>query len=102
MKIKPPGTERAKGDKSPMYTDIRRKLSKMERSEWQQWYRECLEELQKNKAVWEWLNHKGKWEGQYIKGVYQRKTKSTKRGRPFDRQSELDFPDTRNLDWNEI
>lgn len=98
--IKPPGTERDKGDKSRIYTDVRQKLAKMERDEWRAWFVECIDELQSDEAVWNWLTKETKFVGKFKGGKYLKKQDRV--GRPFDWHKGLNYPDTRNLDWNEI
>lgn len=85
-----PGTERNKGYKSRIYTDIRQKINKMNREEWRMWFDECIQNLQKDEALWDWLTKERKYEGRTKGGVYQRKL-----GRPFDSRKK-DLPDTRN------
>ena len=94
MHIKPPGTERTKGDKSRFYTDIRQKLAKMERDEWRAWFTECLNGLMEDQAVWEWLTKETKFRGKFINGKYQ-KTQPNKGRKPHWRNV---HPDTRNTD----
>lgn len=94
--IKPPGNERTKGSKSPIYTYIRNQINGMERDEWKAFFRKRMDELWEDKPIWEWLNKERKYEGRVRNGQYQPK----KMGRPFDRNPNL--PDTRNTNWDEI
>ena len=78
---------RNKGARSRYYTDIRQKIDRMSRSEWREWYKQCLTELHSDRELWEWLNHEPKWISPR-KGKYGGKV-----GRPFDNQY---LPDTRH------
>jgi hypothetical protein len=86
-----PGTERNKGDKSRIYTEIRGKLRDMERDEWRKWFGECLAALEANEELWHWLTRERKYAGRVVNGEYQRK----KKGRPFNSIKRI-IPDTRN------
>lgn len=97
--VKPPGTARAKGEKSRIYTEIRQKIDKMNRDQWREWFKECIDELQKDPELWQWINHKGKWEGMFKDGKYQ--NKKTGAGRPKDWYEGINYPDTRNR-YNEL
>ena len=85
---------RKRGDKAPHFTTIRHKLENMERSEWKEWYVQCLEELQRDEAVWNWISREKGWKPmpQILKGKW---------GRP-PRDLRKNLPDTRNLNWDEI
>ena len=86
---------RVKGDKARVFTDIRRKLDKMERDEWRAWYKECLETLPKDEAIWEWITRERKFADKFKGGVY--KKTQPKKGRkphwrnqwPYTRHTEL-------------
>ena len=101
MHPKIPTPERAKGEKSRYYTDIRQKLDKMERDEWRAWFVECIAELQKNKELWNFITRERVWEKKWKKGIYQKTQDRV--GRPVTWHKGLNYPDTRNMDWdNEI
>lgn len=85
--------DRAGGSKSPVYTYIRKQLSRMDREEWLEYFRKRMDELQDDPILWEWINREQKYAGRVKNGQYQHK----KKGRPFDRNPNL--PDTRNMDY---
>jgi len=81
---------RKKGDKAPHFTTIRHKLANMERNEWKEWYVQCLEELQEDKEIWNWITRE---RGHQLKPQILK----SKWGRPpADLRKNL--PDTRNTD----
>jgi len=68
MSHKAAPAERRNGSKAKIYTAIRQRQRNMSRTEWQADFRKILDELQEDKATWEWLWHerrtyvpKGKW-----------------------------------------
>ena len=95
--VRIPTPERAKGDKSRYYTDIRQKIAKMQREEWRAWFVECIAELQKNEELWHYITKERKFGGKYVDGKYLKKQQ--KPGRPADWKSK--YEDTRNR-YNEI
>lgn len=95
--VRIPTPERANGDKSRYYTDIRQKIAKMERDEWRQWFRECIAELQKNEELWHYIVRERKLSGKFKDGKYLKTQERV--GRPPAWKSK--YEDTRNR-YNEI
>lgn len=48
--------KRKKGDKAPHFTQIRQKLAKMNRTEWLEWYSECIQSVMEDKELWMWIS----------------------------------------------
>ena len=80
---------RNKGDKAPYFTTVRKKIDKMNRDEWRAWYKECLETIMQDEALWKWLVR----DMQHVPKPQILRT--SKQGRQSNRV-EQDLPDTRN------
>jgi CO dehydrogenase/acetyl-CoA synthase alpha subunit len=89
-----PPENRRNGSKAIHYRELRKRMNKMERPEWKEWFKQCMMELPKDKQIWEWLNREARWKpkgrGKYGKRI----------GRPLDIKANT--PDTRNMDWDEL
>ncbi len=80
---------RRKGDKASHFTEIRHKLAKMDREEWLAWYGECIESIQNDREIWNWISRERG--SQPIPQIL----KKNKMGRAPKRLLK-DLPDTRN------
>jgi hypothetical protein len=47
---------RKKGYKAPHFTGVRKKIHDMNREEWLAWYKECLDNLQSDLEIWNWIS----------------------------------------------
>lgn len=92
--VQPPQSRR-NGSKAKYYTDLKKRVYKMERDEWRAWYKECLDNLPKNSEVWNWLNRNPVW------APKRRGKFGNQIGRPLD-DIKKETPDTRNMNWDEI
>jgi hypothetical protein len=80
---------RRKGDKASHFTEIRHKLAKMDREEWLAWYGECIESIQNDREIWNWISRERG--SQPIPQIL----KKNKMGRA-PKSLLKDLPDTRN------
>ena len=80
---------RKKGYKSPHFTQIRNKIRNMSREELREWYVQCIEELQEDEEIWNWISRE---RGQH---PIPQILKKNKMGR-VPKSLLKDLPDTRN------